>query len=131
MFRSKLYLRRTERTKPKEVEPVEIRIMIEGKIQVLTVTDISVLGIGVRARPEFIIPPVMSNINIVVCIPRRKPFLVRSMVRHVREQDCFGLEFVSINDSALIRIEHYIAALDNKAMPTPSAACVNTAELRT
>ena len=98
------------RVRPKPGEPIEVQLIGPDFIEVLEVRDISAGGLGLQVPHQFEGSNIASQVDVIIKLPRQRPFSARGVIRHVSGGSMFGLEFTELPDVARARIEAYVAA---------------------
>ena len=92
--------------------PVEVQIMGPNSIDVLRARDVSAEGIGVLVPLRFEGCDIDSQVELVVSLPRQRPFVAHGRVRHATEggggSDCFGVHFTQLSPEHRRRLEAYL-----------------------
>lgn len=103
--------RKYKRVRPRPEETVEAQVIGEDFMDVLRVRDISAGGLGVVVGHGFKGCNLDAQIDIVLSLPKQKPFMARGLIRHLSDDGKrFGVQFTSIPDDARTRIEKYVEA---------------------
>jgi len=105
--------RAARRVRPAGAAPVEVQIMGRASLDVLRVRDISVTGVGVYVSHRFEGCDIDAEVDLVLTLPRARPFLTRGVIRHhTRSEDSdsphFGIQFTSLSSPQRSLIERYI-----------------------
>lgn len=104
--------RQNARVRPSPARPVEVQIMGAGSLDVLNASNISVTGIGVRVPHRFEGCDLAAEVELVVTLPGRRPFLAGGIIRHITKAgtpgDLFGIEFTRISDEHLSQVRGYV-----------------------
>jgi hypothetical protein len=98
------------RVRPKPDEPVEVQLIGADFMEVLEVRDISVGGLGLQVPHQFAGSNLADQVDVIIKLPRQRPFSARGVIRHVSNGSMFGLEFTELQPVARTRIEAYVAA---------------------
>jgi c-di-GMP-binding flagellar brake protein YcgR len=102
---------RAARATPRADAPVEIQIMGQGSLDVLRVRDVSTSGLGVYAAHGFEGFDLAREVDLVVTLPGRRPFLAKGHVRHRTWRDArwfFGVEFTELAERDRAAIDRYV-----------------------
>lgn len=83
-------------------------------LEVLTVEDISVGGVGVRVPHGFRLGDFDQTVQLIVALPGHRPFKAAAVIRHQRgaqDSSKFGVEFVSVGDPQAVAayVDHMLA----------------------
>jgi hypothetical protein len=98
------------RVRPKPGESIEVQLIGTDFLDILEVRDISSGGLGLQVPPSFEAGDLAEQVDVIIKLPRERPFSARGLIRHVTQGNLFGLEFTQLPDQARSRIEKYIAA---------------------
>lgn len=93
--------RQYPRVRPLPSRPVEVQIMGSTFLEVLTVEDISVGGVGVRVPHGFRLGDFDQTVQLIIALPGHRPFKADAVIRHqrgVKDSSKFGVEFVRVGD---------------------------------
>jgi hypothetical protein len=104
---------RAERACPRADAPVEIQIMGEDSLDVLHARDVSTSGLGVYADHEFEGFDLAREVDLVITLPGRRPFLATGYVRHRTRRDSrwfFGVEFTDLAPRDRAAIDRYVTS---------------------
>lgn len=106
--------RQHPRVRPLPSRPVEVQIMGSTFLEVLTVEDISVGGVGVRVPHGFRLGDFDQTVQLIVALPGHRPFKAAAVIRHQRgaqDSSKFGVEFVSVGDPQAVAayVDHMLA----------------------
>lgn len=97
------------RVRPLPSRPVEVQIMSTTFLEVLTVEDISVGGVGVRVPHGFRLGDFDTSVQLIIALPGHRPFKAEAVIRHqVGSADTtkFGVQFTRVQDAEAI--ERYV-----------------------
>jgi len=83
-------------------------------LEVLTVEDISVGGVGVRVPHGFRFGDFNETVQLIVALPGQRPFKAEAVIRHQQgsgDDSKFGVEFVRVGEPAAIQayVAHMLA----------------------
>lgn len=102
------------RVRPTQAEPVQVQIMGAESLDVLDARDISRTGLGVYVSHGFAGCNISQAVELVITLPRAKPFLARGVIKHRTRRDepeeYFGIEFTQLSDAGRDKIDRYVAA---------------------
>lgn len=111
------------RVRPLAAQPVEIQVMGTGTLDVLHARDISTSGVGIYVPHRFRGCDIDSEVELVVTLPKRRPFLTRGVIRHVTRHgeptEYFGVEFTDLRDAHRKQIQAYVMDLEARAPRLP------------
>jgi hypothetical protein len=102
---------RAARATPRAEEPVEIQIMGLDSLDVLRARDVSTSGLGVYASHGFEGFDLAREVDLVITLPGRRPFLATGYVRHRTWRDSrwfFGVEFTDLSRRDRDAIDRYV-----------------------
>jgi hypothetical protein len=102
--------RRHPRVRPKPGEPVEVQLIGTDFLDVLEVRNISAGGLGLHVPHLFVGCDRDAQLDVIITLPRERPFMVRAVIRHVSKGPEFGIEFINLPELPRSRIERYVAA---------------------
>jgi hypothetical protein len=89
------------RYRPTKGHPVEIQIMGEHLLDVLRARDVSVTGIGVLVPHRFEGFNLDSDVELLISLPRQRPFLTRGRIVHSTdrggESAFFGVSLTNLS----------------------------------
>jgi hypothetical protein len=97
------------RVRPKPDEPVEVQLIGADFIEILEVRDISEGGLGLQVPHQFAGSDLAAQVDVIITLPRQRPFSARGVIRHISNGTMFGLEFTELPAAARARIEIYVA----------------------
>ncbi|HPG25127.1 MAG TPA: PilZ domain-containing protein [Myxococcota bacterium] len=93
---------RSERVVPLRFAPVEVQIIGRGSLDVLRARNVSTTGLGVYVPHGFEGFDLAQEVELVVTLPGRRPFLARGVIKHLTASNAdtrhFGLEFTELAD---------------------------------
>ena len=102
----------SERVRPEKGRPIEIQIMGTGFLDVLHARDISSSGVGIFVFHGFAGCNLYDDVELVLTLPKQRPFLARGLIRHQTEAGSdspfFGVEFTEMNDKYRHMINIYV-----------------------
>jgi len=109
--------RKEERVVPSDQEPVEVQIIGDGFIDILTAKDIGPGGVGIYVAHGFQGLNIVCDVEVIISIPREKSFKARGVIKHKRrlsnhdseQQDFFGILFTQIYNKHRQLLERYVA----------------------
>ena len=99
-------LRQHPRVRPLPSRPVEVQIMGSTFLEVLTVEDISIGGVGVRVPHGFRLGDFDQTVQLIIALPACRPFKAEAVIRHklgAKDSSKFGVEFVRLGDPAAVQ----------------------------
>jgi c-di-GMP-binding flagellar brake protein YcgR len=108
--------RKNERVVPDESDPIEVQIMGDGFLEILTAKDIGPGGVGIYVEHGFQGLNIIRDVEIVISIPGEKSFKARGVIKHKRQlsnyhsekQDFFGILFTQICNKHRQLLERYV-----------------------
>jgi hypothetical protein len=92
--------------RPLPSRPVEVQIMGSSFLEVLTVEDISIGGVGVRVPHGFRLGDFDQSVQLIIALPAHRPFKAEAVIRHqlgAKDSSKFGVEFVRLGDPEAVR----------------------------
>lgn len=106
--------RQHPRVRPLPSRPVEVQIMGSTFLEVLTVEDISIGGVGVLVPHGFRLGDFDQTVQLIIALPGHRPFKAEAVIRHQRgakDNSKFGVEFVRVGDPAAVQayVAHMLA----------------------
>jgi c-di-GMP-binding flagellar brake protein YcgR len=110
--------RQYPRVLPLASRPVEVQIMGESFLEVLTAEDISIGGVGVRVPHGFNLGDFDQRVQLIIALPGHKPFKAEAVIRHRDGSSAgrFGVQFTSVaNLSAIQQYVNELLALGRRA----------------
>jgi c-di-GMP-binding flagellar brake protein YcgR len=103
---------RAARVEPLRSAPVEVQVMGRDSLDVLLARNVSATGLGVYVPHGFLGFDLAAEVELVVTLPRRTPFLARGIIKHVTDDEGearhFGLHFTQIKKAHRRAIEDYV-----------------------
>lgn len=103
---------RNQRVVPLRMAPVEVQVMGRGSIDVLRARNVSTSGLGVFVPHGFDGLDLAEEVELVVTLPGRSPFLAMGVIKHVTEGEGeanhFGLEFTALAGSHRRDLKRYV-----------------------
>lgn len=103
---------RAVRVRPLPSQPVEVQIIGKASLDVLRARDISESGVGVWVEHRFEGCDIKLPVELVITLPKRKPFLAKGVIKHVTRRDepveYFGVEFTEISEGNRGQIASYV-----------------------
>jgi c-di-GMP-binding flagellar brake protein YcgR len=100
------------RVRPDPRAPVEIQIMGDGFLDVVRARDISAGGLSVYVPHDFAGCNIQAAVELVVKLPKTRPFMARGVVRHLSAEAAsrhyFGVEFTDVPAEKRGQIEAYV-----------------------
>ena len=86
--------------------------MGRNSIDVLHARDVSAEGIGVLVPHRFEGCDIDSQVELVVSLPRQRPFVAHGQVRHASDEAggsaCFGVRFTQLSPEDRGRLQAYL-----------------------
>jgi c-di-GMP-binding flagellar brake protein YcgR len=98
------------RVRPKPGEPIEVQLIGTDFLEIVEVRDISAGGLGLQVTDVFQGSSLDAQVDVIITLPRERPFSARGLIRHVSNEKMFGVEFTELPEPARSRIERYVAA---------------------
>lgn len=102
------------RVEPSKTAPIEVQIIGDDFLDIVRARDIGMGGVGVWIGHGFVGCDISSEVDLVITLPRRKSFVVRSKIRHNTElglgDKFFGVEFLSLTARQKDAIGTYLQA---------------------
>jgi hypothetical protein len=105
-----MHRRAHSRVRPKPGETIEVQVIGTDFLDIMEVRDISAGGLGLQVPHLFEGSSLESQVDVIIKLPRERPFSARGVIRHVSNGTWFGVEFTLLPDPARLRIERYVAA---------------------
>ncbi len=103
--------RRTHsRVRPRPGESIEVQLIGDDFLEILEVRDISAGGLGLQAGHQLALRDIDAEVEVIVSLPRERPFSARGIIRHISNGKQFGIEFTQLPEPARSRVERYVAA---------------------
>ena len=103
---------RKQRVVPLRMAPVEVQVMGCGTLDVFRARNVSTTGLGVYVPHGFEGFDLAKEVELVVTLPGRPPFLAMGAIKHMtRSEDGanhFGLEFTALAGSQRRALEQYV-----------------------
>ncbi|MEM9174277.1 MAG: PilZ domain-containing protein [Myxococcota bacterium] len=103
---------RKQRVVPLRMAPVEVQVMGRGTLDVLRARNVSTTGLGIFVPHGFEGFDLAEEVELVITLPSRKPFLAMGVIKHVTETDAetchFGVEFTALAGSNRQALEQYV-----------------------
>ena len=102
---------RKQRVVPLRLAPVEVQVMGRGSLDVLRARNVSTTGLGIFVSHGFEGIDLAQEVELVVTLPGRKPFLAMGVIKHVTESEeaqHFGVEFTALAGSHRQALEQYV-----------------------
>lgn len=108
--------RKDQRVTPHEQEPVEVQVIGDGFMDILTAKDIGPGGVGVYVSHGFQGLNIVCDVEVIISIPRQKSFKARGVIKHKRQLshhseqqgDFFGILFTQLCNKHRQLLEHYV-----------------------
>ncbi|MGI9590052.1 MAG: PilZ domain-containing protein [Myxococcota bacterium] len=102
------------RYRPRNAHPVEVQIMGPHLLDVLKARDISTTGIGVFVPHRFEGFNLDTQLELVITLPRQRPFLTLGRIRHATERGgespFFGVQLTQLSRAQRDTLETYLAS---------------------
>jgi len=108
---------RAARACPRADAPVEIQIMGQSSLDVLHARDVSTSGVGVYVSHGFEGFDLAREVDLVITLPGRRPFLAKGHVRHRTWRDSrwfFGVEFSELAARDRTALDRYVSRRQSK-----------------
>lgn len=103
---------RAERVEPLRVAPVEVQIMGRDSLDVLRARNISATGLGIYVPHGFAGFDLAEEVELVVTLPSKRPFLARGIIKHLTETGSaarhFGLQFTRLEKRDRDALTRYV-----------------------
>jgi hypothetical protein len=103
-----------ERFRPRGAHPVEVQIMGPHLLDVLRARDISVTGIGVFVPHRFEGFNLDTQVELVITLPRQRPFVTWGRIRHATERGgespFFGVQLTQLSPTQLRQLQAYLTS---------------------
>jgi len=103
---------RRKRVVPLRMAPVEVQVMGRGTLDVLRARNVSTTGLGIYVSHDFEGLDLAEEVELVVTLPGRKPFLALVVVTPATESEDeahhFGLHFTALAESNRGALEQYV-----------------------
>ena len=104
---------RALRVRPTAALPVEVQIIGKGSLDVLRTRDLSVSGVGVWVEHRFAGCDIESPVELVITLPRSRPFLAKGIIRHLTQDgepsEYLGVELTELSRANREQIAAYVA----------------------
>jgi len=110
-------MRKDYRVIPKELEPVEVQIMGEGFLDILTAKDIGESGLGVFIPTGYSCADIKYEVDLIITIPGFKSFEAGGIVKHTcaeaekTDLRSFGIYFTRIKPEHKELLTRYVQTL--------------------
>ena len=105
-------IRVASRVTPSRNAPVEIPVMGRGRRDVLNARHVRQTGIGLYVPHRFIGCDPHEEVELVITLPRERPFLARGIIKHRTDSESegrhFGVHFTEISRVQRAKIRDYV-----------------------
>ena len=102
------------RYRPRSAHPVEVQIMGPHLLDVLKARDISTTGIGVFVPHRFEGFNLDTQVELVITLPRQRPFVTQGRIRHATERGgespFFGVQLTQLSRAQRDALESYLTS---------------------
>jgi hypothetical protein len=105
-----MHRRAHSRVRPKPGESIEVQLIGTDFLDIMEVRDISAGGLGLQVPHLFEGGSADAQVDVIIKLPRERPFSARGVIRYISNGTSFGVEFTQLPEQARARIERYVAA---------------------
>lgn len=115
MFKLWTHDRTEERCIPKATEPAYVDIVGENFYDRCRVRDISINGVSIYIRHDFVGCKIDTEIDIHLTLPSKKSFKAVGRIRHIGTgvNHYFGIQLISMEENGHKILAEYVKSLSN------------------
>ena len=106
--------RRHPRVIPMNSDPIEVQVIGDAFLEMVTALDISVGGVGINVAHGFSQREMSEQVQLILTLPGSKPFMAKGIIRHLSVAGVsgrFGVEFTELDSAHRGVIENYVGRM--------------------